>query len=60
MLTKFYAAAAILILGLYGGAALSGWELGSSRPEQLPASARQSPGGYRSFHFWHSGYSGGK
>jgi hypothetical protein len=27
---------------------------------QLPASVRQSPGGYRSFTFWHSGYQGGK
>lgn len=26
----------------------------------LPPSMRQSPGGYRSFHFWHSGYQPGK
>ena len=26
----------------------------------VPASVRSSPGGYRSFHFWHSGFSGGK
>jgi len=26
----------------------------------LPADVRNSPGGYRSFHFWHSGYHGGK
>ena len=26
----------------------------------IPASVRSSPGGYRSFHFWHSGYQGGK
>ena len=37
-----------------------GWEWDSSEPEVLPASARQSPGGYRSFHFWHSGFHGGK
>ena len=26
----------------------------------VPASVRSSPGGYRSFHFWHSGFHGGK
>jgi hypothetical protein len=26
----------------------------------VPASVRSSPGGYRSFHFWHTGYFGGK
>jgi hypothetical protein len=26
----------------------------------IPASVRSSPGGYRSFHFWHSGFQGGK
>ena len=31
-------------------------------PEHIvvPTTVRSSPGGYRSFHFWHSGYSGGK
>ena len=27
---------------------------------QVPGSVRQSPGGYRSYHFWHSGLHGGK
>jgi hypothetical protein len=27
---------------------------------QIPASVRSSPGGYRSYHFWHSGFQGGK
>ena len=26
----------------------------------IPASVRSSPGGYRSYHFWHSGFQGGK
>lgn len=26
----------------------------------IPASVRSSPGGYRSFHFWHTGVHGGK
>jgi hypothetical protein len=25
-----------------------------------PASVRTSPGGYRSYHFWHTGFHGGK
>ena len=39
---------------------VTGWEWGDAPREHLPASARQSPGGYRSFHFWHSGFHGGK
>lgn len=27
---------------------------------QVPMSVRQSPGGYRSYHFWHRGLHGGK
>ena len=27
---------------------------------QIPASVRSSPGGYRSYHFWHTGFHGGK
>ncbi len=26
----------------------------------IPPSVRHSPGGYRSFHFWHSGFQAGK
>ena len=26
----------------------------------IPQSVRSSPGGYRSYHFWHTGYHGGK
>ena len=26
----------------------------------IPASVRSSPGGYRSYHFWHTGFHGGK
>ncbi|HEX4385113.1 MAG TPA: hypothetical protein VH083_19275 [Myxococcales bacterium] len=26
----------------------------------IPASVRSSPGGYRSYHFWHAGFQGGK
>ena len=60
MLTKIYAVVAASLFTTYACSALLGWEVGSTKQEQLPASARQAPGGYRSFHFWHSGYSGGK
>jgi hypothetical protein len=53
-----------LVLGLgvvlfYGTAAFMGWELGTPTRDNLPADAR-GPNGYRSFHFWHYGFHGGK
>jgi hypothetical protein len=47
-------------LGLYLAAGILGWEVEGGQRQQIPASVRQSPGGYRSFHFWHSGFHGGK
>ena len=44
----------------YAALAYSDYEPGSPEREEIPASVRSSPGGYRSFHFWHSGYHGGK
>ncbi len=60
MLTKLYLLFGIGVLALYVSAALGGWHLNSSPRQVLPADVRNSPGGYRSFHFWHSGYRGGK
>lgn len=60
MLSKIYLVIGIGIIALYAAAAWSGWELTSPRRQVLPADVRNSPGGYRSFHFWHSGYRGGK
>ncbi len=40
--------------------ARSGWEPSDTEHDSIPVSVRTSPGGYRSFHFWHSGYEGGK
>ena len=39
---------------------LFGWEFGATERAQIPSSVRSSPGGYRSAHFWHTGYFGGK
>jgi hypothetical protein len=44
----------------YSAMAYSDYEPGSAAREEIPASVRSSPGGYRSFHFWHTGYHGGK
>ena len=60
MFNKFFLGlAALAILG-YGGVAMTGMEFGDSERDFVPADVRQAPGGYRSFHFWHSGYHGGK
>jgi hypothetical protein len=60
MLAKFYLAVGALLLALYGIASFTGYELGSPQRQVVPADVRNSPGGYRSFHFWHFGYHGGK
>lgn len=39
---------------------LTGWGPQPGARGQVPMSVRQSPGGYRSYHFWHSGLHGGK
>ena len=48
------------MLIVFALAGVFGWELQGGTTERAPGSARQSPGGYRSYHFWHSGYNGGK
>ena len=60
MLSKLYLVLGSAVLLLYVAAAWSGWELTTSQRQVLPPDVRNSPGGYRSFHFWHSGYHGGK
>ncbi len=60
MWTKFYLIFGIAVIGLYGLMSLTGREFGNPERRVAPADARQSPGGYRSFYFWHAGYQGGK
>jgi hypothetical protein len=55
-----FAAIGTLIVGGYTAIAFTGYELGSPKRDEIPASVRSSPGGYRTYHFWHSGYHGGK
>lgn len=49
-----------IVLAGYSAIAYTDYEPGSPARDEIPASVRSSPGGYRSFHFWHSGYHGGK
>ena len=60
MLSKIYLLIGAAVLGMYGLSGFMGWELGTPKRDFVPADVRQSPGGYRSFHFWHSGFHGGK
>lgn len=60
MLSKLYLVFGVGLLFFYLVAAWLGWEFGMQPRQVLPPDVRNSPGGYRSFHFWHSGYRGGK
>jgi hypothetical protein len=60
MLTKLYLIIGMIVIAGYGLIAFTGKEFGDPERQRVPADVRQSPGGYRSFHFWHSGYRGGK
>jgi hypothetical protein len=59
-MTVFYKLFVIGAVGLYAAAGFLGWDFASAQKRPLPSSVRQSPGGYRSFHFWHTGIHGGK
>lgn len=50
----------LMVVAGYGTLAYTQRELGEPEREEVPASVRASPGGYRSYHFWHTGYHGGK
>lgn len=51
---------AALVVVLYSATAFGGWEPGAPKRDEIPGSVRASPGGYRSYQYWHSGYHGGK
>ena len=56
----FFKGWVVVVVALFTTAGLLGWRVGTEPRERVPASVRSSPGGYRSYHFWHSGFSGGK
>jgi hypothetical protein len=49
----------VLVVG-YLLSGFLGWSFEDEERGALPAGVRQAPGGYRSYHLWHSGYQGGK
>lgn len=58
--TRIVAGFGIAIVAGYALQLITKWEPISPQRDELPASVRSSPGGYRSYHFWHSGFHGGK
>jgi hypothetical protein len=48
------------LVGLYGAGEVMGWEGASPPSARIDPSVRQSPGGWRSWTFWHQGTHGGK
>jgi len=59
-LVKIYVGLASAALLVYLLAGMLGWDFRGSERDRVPGSVRNSPGGYRAYHFWHSGYHGGK
>jgi hypothetical protein len=58
---KLFGVIAAGVLGGYLYLGLTGSDFGSDgERDVVPPTVRTSPGGYRSFAFWHSGYEGGK
>jgi hypothetical protein len=55
-----YAALGVCVIGVYLSAGVFGWAFAEEERDEVPASVRHSPGGYRAYHLWHSGYQGGK
>ena len=51
---------AVVVVGGYTAVAVTQHELSTVDKDEIPGSVRSSPGGYRSYSFWHSGYHGGK
>lgn len=60
LFTKILLGFGVFTVGGYAFTAITGWQPAQPQRDEVPASVRSSPGGYRSFHFWHSGYRGGK
>ena len=55
-----YGAYGAVLLLAYLIAGVTGYSYESQERAVVPSSVRQAPGGYRSYHLWHSGYQGGK
>jgi hypothetical protein len=60
MYNKVYIGWVALTLLFYAYCGIRGYEVGTAERQYVPADVRNAAGGYRSFHFWHTGYQGGK
>lgn len=50
----------VVVLTFWGAAVFFGYGTTPTPSSKVPESVRSSPGGYRSWAFWHSGTHGGK
>lgn len=60
MLLKGYLAVALAVIVGYGAVGLMGWEFGHPESGKLPANVAKQPRGYRTHHYVHGWYRGGK
>ena len=56
--TLFYLLLGVGSIGAYGYTTHTGWALSQQETRYVPKDTMRSPGGYRSFHYWHVGYGG--
>ena len=59
-MNRLYVLTGVAVMALYAAADWYGWEVATPPRQVVPADVRHAPGGYRSFHFWHTGWQGGK
>ncbi|MFN0207842.1 MAG: hypothetical protein ACKVS6_16155 [Planctomycetota bacterium] len=59
-LIRIFAALGGLATGGYAVSEYTGWEPTSSKHHKIDPNIRKSPGGWRSYTFWHQGVHGGK
>ena len=59
-LVTLWAVVVVASVGGYAVAGALGLDFSSTTRDTVPHNVRSSPGGYRTYHFWHSGYHGGK
>lgn len=49
-----------LLMAGYATVLFAGYDFSTHEKTEISPALRQSPGGYRTWSFWHSGVSGGK
>jgi hypothetical protein len=60
MMRRIYLIGGLGLVGLHGWAEWNRWEQAPAAVTRMDPSVRQSPGGWRSYSFWHRGIRGGK